>query len=376
MEQNQRNYGIDCLRIVSMLMVLSLHMAGHGGILAAASPNSVNYQLAWLLELLSYGAVNCYVLVSGYVGVNATFRYYKIFYVWLQVFFYSAAIAVVFQCASPPTVDAKELVSYCFPVLSGKYWYFTSYFVLLFMMPLFNTAIRHMTKRQAKALVCSIVILFSLLPSVLRFNFLDMPVGYTDYIGNRNGYCVWWFLLLYVVGGCIAKFGLLQRMKQGALLAVYAGCVLLSWGFKVWGEHSGLPFFQDMISPNLLVSYTSPTVLLASIALLALFAKANPVSDRARRVIGFFAPVSFGVYLIHDHPLVRKYCIEGQLTGLANLPPLSFLFAFIAIVLLVYLLCGLIDEARLLAFRWLRIKQKIECVANCFAEKPHENAQT
>lgn len=44
-----RNYGIDFLRMISMIMIVMLHTLGHGGILRSVSFLSVHYQIAWLL---------------------------------------------------------------------------------------------------------------------------------------------------------------------------------------------------------------------------------------------------------------------------------------------------------------------------------------
>ena len=63
----KRNYGIDALRIVSMFMIVILHTLGHGGILSSVSIFSGKYC-----------AVNCYALISGYVGINSKYRYSKI----------------------------------------------------------------------------------------------------------------------------------------------------------------------------------------------------------------------------------------------------------------------------------------------------------
>ena len=77
--KRERNYGIDLLRIVSMLMVVVLHVLGQGGVLKTSTPLSIGYSVAWILEIAAYCAVNCYALISGYVGVNSKFKYYEKF---------------------------------------------------------------------------------------------------------------------------------------------------------------------------------------------------------------------------------------------------------------------------------------------------------
>ncbi len=62
-----RNYGIDILRIVSMVGVVCLHVLSHGGILKLEHSPAA-FSAIWFLGILAYPAVNCVVLISGYVG--------------------------------------------------------------------------------------------------------------------------------------------------------------------------------------------------------------------------------------------------------------------------------------------------------------------
>lgn len=82
-----RNYGIDLLRMLSMYMVCTLHTLGQGGILEATSEHSSQYCLAWLLEIAAYCAVDCFALISGYVGATARFRPINLLRLWLQAAF-------------------------------------------------------------------------------------------------------------------------------------------------------------------------------------------------------------------------------------------------------------------------------------------------
>ena len=94
--QTKRNIGIDLLKIVSMLMIVTLHMLGHGGVLDNMPPMSRCYQVAWLIEIACYGAVNCYALASGFLTARCNIR--KLMELWLQVMFYSLLITIVMEC--------------------------------------------------------------------------------------------------------------------------------------------------------------------------------------------------------------------------------------------------------------------------------------
>lgn len=91
---SQRDYGIDLLRIVSMLMVPIVHVIGQGGILTAAVPFSLQYESAWLLMSFLLVAVNCFVLITGYVYYGKETKYYRLFTLWAEVLFYSIIIII------------------------------------------------------------------------------------------------------------------------------------------------------------------------------------------------------------------------------------------------------------------------------------------
>ena len=65
--KNKRNYGIDLLRSFSMCMVITLHFLGHGGVLQNVN-NGANYGIAWLMEAITYAAVDIFATISGFVG--------------------------------------------------------------------------------------------------------------------------------------------------------------------------------------------------------------------------------------------------------------------------------------------------------------------
>lgn len=111
--KTERNIGIDLLKIVSMLMIVTLHMLGHGGVLDDMPPMSRCYQVAWLIEIACYGAVNCYALASGFLTARCNIR--KLMELWLQVMFYSLMITIVMDCTVlHGTISREEWILFIF----------------------------------------------------------------------------------------------------------------------------------------------------------------------------------------------------------------------------------------------------------------------
>ena len=111
MGSNNRNAGIDMLRILSMFLIVILHVLGQGGAMVRISTHPETYHVCWLMECTALCAVNCYGLISGYVGVRSTWRPSRILYLWVIVFFYSVLITVLGRAFWPDYLAGIEVPS-------------------------------------------------------------------------------------------------------------------------------------------------------------------------------------------------------------------------------------------------------------------------
>ena len=163
-----RNYGIDILRCVSMLMVVLLHTIGHGGLLDNVELGSARYFSVWFLEIAAYCAVDVFAMITGYVMVSGKFNGFKIIPLWLTVFFYSAGVTVLFYIipvlAQIQKPSVKEIILRCIPVCTGQYWYFTKYVGIFFFIPFVNKMLKGLDKKSHTKLCMIIIVLFIILP--------------------------------------------------------------------------------------------------------------------------------------------------------------------------------------------------------------------
>lgn len=67
----KRNIGIEILRSLAMFMVIILHVLNFGINYEELVPFTVNWYCGWLLEGISFCAVNIYAMISGYVMVKS-----------------------------------------------------------------------------------------------------------------------------------------------------------------------------------------------------------------------------------------------------------------------------------------------------------------
>ena len=357
----ERNYGIDALRVAATMMVVIHHVLHFGGLLSLKEAGEAICFEAWLLEALSFGAVNCYALISGYIGVKRKPRIASLMTMWLQVAGYSTALVVAMELVAPERVNMSSWLTGLMPVVNNKYWYFTAYFLLFFMMPLLNELL---TKGERSVLRRGIAVSLCALVGV-------MAIAKRDVFVFADGYSAAWLIMLYLVGGYLKLYGEEERffvyLRQRGIW-VYLGIALMMAAVNsvLLRREIGLPFGLKIERYRDLYNYMSVPVVTLSIALLAWFSAWRP-SPRLCRWIGRLAPAAFGVYVIHMHPNVVEICITNRFAWLGDFGPLLMPLGVIAVSMVIYVICTAIDLIRMALFRLLRVRQLCQRIAD-FAE--------
>ena len=332
MEQSgdKRVLGVDLLRILSMFFVVVLHTLGVGGALAALPPGSLRYWTLWALEALSYCAVNCMGLISGYVAAGRPHPLCRLRSLWLQVFFYSAVITLVFALLQPGSLRPRDMLAPFIPVLNGTYWYFTAYFVLFLLMPFLDLILNALTRSTAKRLSITLVAAFSIMAALSPEKSFAV----------QSGYSVLWLVVLYLLGGCLRRFPPLRQRSARLYLLGYLACSLLALLGKELFE--GVPPLIIFSFSGLFLTYSSPLILFSAIFLLLALRQYQPGHALCRRVIRFCAPLSFGVYLLHAHPLVWSHVLSGSTAALAqySTPQCAALVLLIALFIFAAGICA------------------------------------
>ena len=360
MNDNQRLLWIELLRIVSMIMVVILHICLQGGVLDSLDVGSTSYILGWLLESLCYCAVNCYAMITGYVMYkpDKKFNYSRIIPLWLQVCLYCTCIFLLFAHFSPQSIDSSVLT--CFtPVFSNTYWYFTSYFGMFFFIPFINILINNLDKKQFTQLTVIMFILLSFMP----FTFAHK----VDPFLTGNGYSTLWLVILYFAGAYIKRFESDFNVKKYIWLILYIISSLIPCLSSVFVDIISVNTLNNVPDYNLggcTYNYTSPFTVIAAVSLFMTFKDTKIKNPFACGVINFFAPASFGVYLIHVHPLVFDNVMQDAFKFIAQLTPAAIIPAIIGCSLLVFIVLAAIDRIRILIFKLLKVKENSDSFLN------------
>lgn len=290
---SERNHGIELLRIFAMLLAAVLHILKKGGVITASEGNLAAYSTVWLLEAAAYCAVNCYALISGYVGYSdrpKPLRLARCIELWLQVVFYSVIITTVYCIAGVGSVGVSNFADAFLPVTSKQYWYFTAYIGMFFFIPLLNALVRRLNRRALVSLCIMLIAVFSLYDTFASF-------WKKDPLALVGGHSPLWLGVLYIFGAAMKKLRVPESMSSKKALLIYASAAVFTALFKITGDR-----LLRFVPGSLFVRDTSPTVLLCAAALSVAFARFKP----GRKLTEFavlFAPAAFGVYLLHVSPL-------------------------------------------------------------------------
>ena len=326
-----------------MLMILVLHLFNQGGAYnVIRKSGSINSAICTFLQFACLGAVNLYGMISGYVMLNGSFKLKRFFSLWLQVVFIAVSCNIVFSIICPAQMKDSYWIKSLLPLSQRLYWYFTCYAGVFLLSPVLNRGIRALTDRQAVYLLTGCIFLFCIVAAV----------GYA-YNGDAfylvGGYSVLWLLVLYVIGACLKKTGLLTRTKAWKLLLVMAICFGLNCLLK-YGDPPDL--FKDL--KTVAGKYISPFLVVFDICLFALLVRINFHAQMFRKLLSFAAPLTFTVYLLQLHPVVWDF-LKNRLQFVEVFPAWTQI-PFVLVLAFTAFLAGIaLDWLRLQLFRLLRV---------------------
>ena len=337
---DNRNYGIDLLRLIAMFMVVILHVLGQGGVISATT--GLKHHIAWLLETTAYCAVDCYAIISGFVAYSENekpYRYTKFFGFWLQAFIYSFGITLLAFLLKPNSIGIETVIKSCFPVASEAYWYVSAYAGLFFIIPWLNKLMRSCNTKEATCLIAILIFIF--------VGYVTFSNFWGDCFRLEGGYSFVWLSILYLVGAWLKKCDIPKKIRNSFFFLGSAICIAFSWFAH---EFIPISFF------GVFVNFTSFTIVFVAISLVCVFSKLH-FNSKSSKVIAFFAPAAFGVYLIHVQPLVWRYFMSNAFVWIADFTAWLLPILVLGSAFCLFVICLLIEKLRLILFKLLKINQ-------------------
>ena len=339
-DTKKRNYGIDLLRIFSMINIINLHINKRAGLLYLNS-TELKFKNIWSLEIFSYFAVDCFGLISGIVGFNK-YKFSNLIYLWFICAFYS--VTKYSYLFIENQIYFKKLFLSFFPILIRFHWYVNAYFIMYLFLPFINFGIKLLNMKTFRNLVFFYIIFFSIY-------YIISSLIKTDYNFLLNGYSSSWLTILYIIGSYFGKYILENVNKSNKLIKFFYLINYIGFSFL-----TSEIFF--ITGKKFLISYLSPTILLQALSLVILFYSIEIKNKYIIKIIKFITPLVFSATLIHSILFSLKVKIILSLFELIKELNNKFLFFHLYILsIIIFLFCILIDFFRSLLFKIMKIRK-------------------
>lgn len=326
---NKRNLGLDLLRLLAMFMIVILHIINWGGLLKHTL-FQVEFLPIYIFEAFSIVAVNCFILISGFFLVKQEFKLKKLIALIFEICFYTWLCFVVALVIKTP-MDIKLFIKGLFTITTGVHWFITCYLMLYISFPFINKFVYSLSLKQKHVFAAITVLLFcvwTLIPTV-------------NYQSIHSGYTFLWFLFLYYWGAYIRLV-----FVEGEGNKLFNKIVNFSgYGYVIFSVVTAfLMCMLNLIGKEVFMAlhYNALFVFLASICLFVFMYGIKFKNDIISKLIMFFAPASFGVFLLSDNIFVIYYQ-EKFLNKEFFLQSFSMPIMFLICAVCIFLFCLLIS---------------------------------
>ena len=348
-QAKKRHFGIDIARIFAMILIINHHILFHGGPRTGTNNFlSVNNLLIYFNTIFCSG-VDIFGMISGFVGFRSH-NYANLIYLFIQTSLYNYGIAYYYYKIKPHWVH--DLNFYKYPVFITDYWYFTAYFVMYFLLPLVNAGIKGMDKRKMGIFNLFIFLFFSCFNQIIHYS----KILKKDIFSFNNGLSYFWLFLLYFYGGYFGRFYEESHICNKLITFILCIAIIILAAYirnlviinqKKYNDHGF----------GMCYEYTSPSQVIIATCFIIMFSKINIKFVFIQKVISLFAPLTYGVYLLHNHKIVREKVISGNYSWLLKYHSFKIITMELLESLKIFLYCSFIDYIRFLLFKIFRIKQ-------------------
>ena len=350
-QQTQKNIGVELARIIAMYFIINLHILYHGGPLFKSKILSQENNLYIFFATLFDSGVNIFGMISGFVGYRSH-KFGNLLHLLIQTSFYNYGIAYYFSKTRPEYRVDPNKNHFIYPAFIIDYWYFTAYFIMYFLLPLINSGINSMDKRKYGIFNFVVFLFFTCFYQIRHYSIVLRH----DLFNLNNGYSYIWLLILYFFGGYFGRFNSTSRNRNKFVLFILLSSiiVIVTW-CRTYLIVNKIKFYNK--SDDMKAEYTSPSCVIVAVCFIMMLTKLEIKINIIKKIISFFGPLTYGIYLTHNHFVVRSHIIAKNYRWLLNYHSYKLLLMEAFESFKIFMFCAFIDYIRFLIFKALRIKQ-------------------
>lgn len=288
-----RVFSLDFLRLVCMLMIVCGHGFVYGG--AVVPPLSAAGILGGAVATFFGISVNCFVLISSFFSCQQQFRPSRLLRLAVEVLFYSWGILLFCTVQNGALPSMTDLLTMAFPISYNHFWFVSAYFGLSLLSPVLNWALNAMTQKQHAAAMCMLLAIFCLWSDV---------IPRSNPFGANSGYCLTWFVVLYIIAAYLRKYVSRQRLHSKKLLGWYAAMCLCVFALNTLMSllYGKLPFLAAHEMNTFFSRYNCSLIVIASVAFFCAFWAMDLSKLPGNPLLSAASKLTLGVYLLHGGP--------------------------------------------------------------------------
>lgn len=319
-----------------MLCICIWHILVHGLNLKDMSTGDVNPTYAQLsLMALLVPATNCFMLISGYYGIELKKR--KLLFLAFQATFFYILILLLRLIPSLNHIIGEPcslvyVLQNPIPLFNIAWWFLIQYSIIMVLSPIIEKGIRCISKQQFKRILI-ILLLFNCVGG-----FFNRFTTGSDLFG---------LLVIYLLGRYINIYNIEITRKKAVLLGISATTTLI---LLVFGLHAIKQDYYVWV----MMQYSCILVIIQAIALFSFIKATKPYHNKYINTLG---KLCFSIYLFTEFTDRQIYLFW---TNLWNNDGIICMLAIIVCTIAIILI---IDYLRL--FLYNSIEKKLLSITNC-----------
>ncbi len=293
--RDRRDSNLELLRLLAMLMIVANHFATKSGLLQALPVKSLDGRLFFSQFLASLGklGVDVFVLISAWFMVGKSFRSERLFRTWIPTFIVGVGVLVVLSLCGY-AIKSDDWIRNLFPLTRNAYWFVTAYLPFIALVPFVLDLCQRLPRLSHGYAAGGLLFVYSVMPTILS------PFGVRT--ASLYGFSeLLWFLVLAVLGSFLRRTVDLKKLPWWKPVgALVSAMVVIAVYTYICDLKNALGFKADWA---LWRHENSIFIVIVACSLLLLFAKFRMGSVC---LVNVLSAGVFGVYLIHDHPVLTR----------------------------------------------------------------------
>ena len=368
-ETKTRDSNFELLRIFAMFIIILHHFALYGIFFPPESASQLSFNF-FVREIL-WGAPGnignwLFIFTSGFFISEKSASKEKIFRLWFQIFSTSVIIGLAFYFAKIPTIGftntalteyfehgfaaaarpagLKDLMFSFMPCYFGNNWFANTYLVFLLFAPILDKAVRAMNESEHKKAIFVMIALGTIVP-----------------LGPRERFFYPSPVFAFITGFFIAKYIRLYdpiffKSKKWNV-AYAAGIFIFIAVYKIFARKvfAIIPFPSHDDIEKLARIFDSNNSLPVMLCGLFLFMTFKNLKVPHNPFINSIAATTFGVYLIHENPLVRYWLYHAVLKSDYFVDSPFLISYLIAGSIAIFAACSVIELLRKSIFKIMKL---------------------